>query len=261
VILDDIALATRKRVEREKEALPLNAIIEAAAALPEKDAGAFENALRSKPVSFICELKKASPSKGVIAREFPYMKIAGEYEAAGAAALSVLTEPDFFLGSLDYLRDITGKISLPALRKDFIIDEYQIYQSRLYGAEAVLLICSLLDAKKIAAFIERAARLGLDALVEAHDADEVKTALDSGARIIGVNNRNLKNFQVDINLSLELRPLVPPDLIFAAESGIQNARDIKALYDANVNAALIGEALMRARDKAAFIRELRSLLP
>jgi indole-3-glycerol phosphate synthase len=217
----------------------------------------FENALSSDGLSFICEIKRASPSKGIIAEDFPYLKIAEEYAGAGAAAVSVLTEPDFFKGSNTYLTEIAGKISLPLLRKDFTIDSYQIYEAKLLGASAILLICALLDKKTISDFIKTASTLGLSAIVEAHDETEIETALAAGAEIVGVNNRDLKTFNVDIGLSLRLRRFVPDNVLFVAESGIQSADDVKRLAESGVDAALVGEALMRAPDKAAYLDMLR----
>jgi indole-3-glycerol phosphate synthase len=276
MILDEITAAAKKRVEQQKLARP-PALVQAEAeyaavsstppVLPAftypgaQDTDSpklpFEQALSTPEISFICEVKRASPSKGLIAPDFPYLQIAKEYEEAGAAAISVLTEPDFFMGSDDYLREIAMKSSIPILRKDFIIDSYQIYEAKLLGADAVLLICAILDEKTLLSFIKLAASLKLAALVEAHNEREVKTALDSGARIIGVNNRDLGTFNVDTSLSLRLRPLAPSNLIFIAESGIRNASDVKALADAGVNAVLIGEALMRSSDKKAFLNTLR----
>ncbi len=218
----------------------------------------FEAALRQPGISFICECKKASPSKGVIAEDFPYLQIAREYEAAGAAAISVLTEPKWFLGSPEYLREIAAEVACPCLRKDFIIDEYQIYEARALGAAAVLLICSLLGDEELARFQALAHRLGMNALVEAHDEAEIERALAVGARIIGVNNRNLKNFDVDLGHARRLRELVPPEVLFVAESGISGPADMPALREAGVDAVLVGEACMRAADKAAFIESLRS---
>jgi indole-3-glycerol phosphate synthase len=276
MILDDIAAATRKRVEQRKLLRPpalVQAEAEAAvsSALPGPSAfpsqGArysmepgslFAEALSASEISFICEVKRASPSKGLIAPDFPYLQIAKEYEEAGAAAISVLTEPDFFMGNDDYLREIARQSVIPVLRKDFIIDSYQIYEAKLLGAHAVLLICALLDEKTLSRFIKIVIGLKLNALVEAHNEREIKTALDAGARIIGVNNRDLETFEVDTSLSLRLRPLVPSGLIFVAESGIRNADDVKALADAGANAVLVGEALMRSADKKAFLDALRN---
>jgi indole-3-glycerol phosphate synthase len=256
-ILERIAAGTRKRVERERAALPLEALRERAAALGNTEGASFEEALARPGVSFICEVKRASPSKGLIAEDFPYLRIAREYEAAGAQAVSVLTEPDFFMGKDAYLREISGEIAIPTLRKDFVLDEYQIYQARLLGARAALLICALLDTAALAACIRCAADLGLSALVEAHSAEEIRSALEAGARVVGVNNRNLRTFEVDPTLSVRLRPLVPPDVLFVAESGVRTAADVRTLADAGVDAVLVGEALMRAPDKGAFLASLR----
>lgn len=200
-------------------------------------------------MSFICEVKKASPSKGIIAEDFPYMQIAGEYEKAGAAAISCLTEPYYFKGSDDYLKEIAAHVQIPVLRKDFTVDEYMIYEAKVFGASAVLLICAILTDEELARFHKIADSLGLSALVEAHTEEEVRRAIASGARIIGVNNRDLKTFKVDINTSTRLRKLVPDDIVYVSESGIRNAEDIAALYKNNTDAVLIGETLMRAPDK------------
>jgi indole-3-glycerol phosphate synthase len=257
LILDEIAAATRRRVAARKM-LRSQAEMEAAAYScggcgPDR----FENAISAPGLSFICELKRASPSKGLIASDFPYINIAKEYEAAGAAAVSVLTEPDFFMGSDDYLREVAKTVSIPALRKDFTVDVYQIYEAKTLGASAVLLICALLDENTLSAFIETTYALGMSALVEAHDEREIEAALRCGARIIGVNNRDLRTFSVDLGASLRLRPLVPDNVPFVAESGITSADDVKALVEGGVDAALIGEAVMRAGDKAAFLRKMR----
>ena len=208
-------------------------------------------------MQFICEVKKASPSKGLIAEHFPYVDIAKAYEAAGAAAISVLTETDYFLGDDRYLRQIYDAVQTPLLRKDFTVDAYQIYQAKTLGAGAVLLICAILDEKRIRSFIEICDSLGMSALVEAHDAEEVRMADSAGARIIGVNNRNLKDFTVDIGNSLRLRELVPGDTLFVAESGISTPEDVRALREGGVNGVLIGESLMRAKDKKAMLDYLR----
>ena len=218
---------------------------------------AFEEALREPDISFICECKKASPSKGLIAPDFPYLEIAKEYEAAGASCISVLTEPKWFLGQNQYLKEIADTVSIPCLRKDFVVDEYMIYEAKLLGASAVLLICSLLDADTLGAYRELCDHLGLSALVEAHDEEEIAFALKAGARIIGVNNRNLKDFTVDVHNSQRLRQLVPEEVLFVAESGIQTGEDIQVLRESKVNGVLIGETLMRASDKKAMLDSLR----
>ena len=218
---------------------------------------AFENALKKSDIAFICECKKASPSKGLIAPEFLYLSIAREYEAAGADAVSVLTEPKWFLGSDKYLKDIAGAVSIPCLRKDFTVDEYMIYEAKLLGASAVLLICSILSEEQIKEYIGICDGLGLSALVEAHDGEEVEMALRAGARMIGVNNRNLKDFSVDTENSRRLRQMIPPEVLFVSESGVGSAEDVSRLCGIGADAVLIGETLMRAADKKAKLRELK----
>ena len=218
---------------------------------------AFENQVKKPGIHFICEVKKASPSKGVIAEEFPYLQIAKEYEGAGADCISVLTEPDYFLGKDEYLSEIKKEVSIPVLRKDFTVDEYQIYQAKTLHADCILLICSLLSEEELRKYIEICEELGLSALVETHDEAEIQMAVRSGARMLGVNNRNLKTFEVDIHNSERLRALVPTDILFVAESGIRNRSDIEVLENANVNGVLIGETLMRSTDKKAELDKLR----
>lgn len=256
MILDTIAAATRKRVAAVKEIKPLHELREQALALP-KGNHVFEHALKKNGMSFICEVKKASPSKGLIAPDFPYLNIAQDYEAAGADAISVLTEPEFFLGSDVYLTEIRQSIGIPVLRKDFTVDEYQLYEAMAIGADAVLLICALLDTQTLRQYIDICDTLGLSALVEAHTEAEVKSAIDAGARIVGVNNRNLKTFEVDITACIRLRPLVPKDITFVAESGIRTGEDITQLREAGVDAVLIGETLMRSTDKATALAALK----
>ena len=227
-----------------------------AIALPKGDF-AFENALKKDGISFICEIKKASPSKGLIAPDFPYLDIAKEYEAAGADCISCLTEPHWFFGSDEYLKEIASAVSIPVLRKDFTVCEYQIYEAKLLGASAVLLICALLDTDTIKEYIKICDALGLSALVEAHDEAEVNSALAAGARIIGVNNRNLHDFSVDVNNSTRYRNMIPQDIVFVSESGITSRSDIEVLINNKTNAVLIGETLMRAKDKAAVLKELK----
>lgn len=257
MILDKIVASTRKRVEQEKAQHSFEEIKFQALSLNPRTGFPFEKMLQTDGVSFICEVKKASPSKGVIVREFPYLEIAREYERAGAGALSVLTEPEFFQGSPQYLQEIRAAVQIPLLRKDFTIDAYQIYQAKVLGADAVLLICAILEASVLREFIQICDGLGLSALVEAHDEREVKQAVDAGARIIGVNNRNLKDFTVDIQNSIRLREQAPDRVAFVAESGIRTRRDIERLEAAKVNAVLIGETLMRSPDKKAMLDELR----
>ena len=256
-ILDTIAKRTVERIEEEKRKKPLARLIEECRdAEPDMLCPGFLENLKKPGMSYICEVKKASPSKGLIAPDFPYLNIALSYEAAGASAISCLTEPYWFLGSDTYLKKITEKVHIPVLRKDFTIDPYMIYQAKLLGAKAVLLICALLDDAKLKDYRELAESLGLDALVEAHDEGEVKRALLSGAKIIGVNNRDLKTFTVDCHNSIRLRHLAPEDTVFVSESGIKSHADIRLLYDNRVDAVLIGETLMRSADKKAMLNEL-----
>jgi indole-3-glycerol phosphate synthase len=268
MILDDLAAGARVRVEKAKTLRPAEAVRDAAltqAALSGSAVGKlpFERALSVAGLSFICEVKRASPSRGLIAADtpagFPYLDIAAEYEAAGAAAISVLTEPDHFLGSDQYLRDIAAASPIPVLRKDFIVDPYQIYEAKLLGASAVLLICALLDLKTLESYIGIADSLGLSALVETHNEDEVRSALDAGARMVGINNRDLKTFTVDLGTTVKLRPLIPAGILTVSESGIKGPNDIRALTrDSKLDAVLIGETLMVAADKRRCLLELRS---
>ncbi len=256
-ILQQLADYARFRVEDAKRFRSFDEVKAQALILPNDDFE-FEKALRKDDIAFICECKKASPSKGIIAEDFPYLKIAADYESAGADCISVLTEPKWFWGSSDYLRSIARTVCTPCLRKDFTVDSYMIYEAKVLGAKAVLLICSILTPQQIKDYIGICDKLGLSALVEAHDADEVKTAISCGARIIGVNNRNLKDFTVDTDNSRRLRELVPEDIIFVSESGVKTAEDVRALRAAGVNAVLIGETLMRAEDRKAKLMELKS---
>ena len=249
MILDKIIEATKTRVAQEKQVESPEAVKAAALALPADTGFPFEAALRQQDFNFICEVKKASPSKGIIAEHFPYLDIAKEYEVAGAAAISVLTEPDFFKGNKKYLQEIASAVKIPVLRKDFIIDEYQIYQAKVWGASAILLICACLDVPMLTKFRELADSLGLSSLVEAHDEHEVQMAIDCGARIIGVNNRNLKDFTVDVQNSVRLRNLVQDDVIFVSESGLETPEDIQVLRDNNIGVALMGETFMRSPNK------------
>ncbi|MDD4689095.1 MAG: indole-3-glycerol phosphate synthase TrpC [Eubacteriales bacterium] len=258
-ILDQIADYARERTEQAKKIISLEEIKRQAMLLP-KGIFAFENELKKPRISFICECKKASPSKGLIAPDFPYVQIAKEYEAAGADCISVLTEPKWFLGDNEYLKEIANTVSVPCLRKDFVVDEYMIYEARVLGASAVLLICSILSEEKIKEYISVCDELGLSALVEAHDEGEVQMALNAGARIIGVNNRNLKDFSVDTDNSRRLREMIPRDILFVSESGLCSADDVAKLREIDVDAVLIGEILMRATDKKAKLDELRGVL-
>lgn len=255
-ILDLLADYARERVAISKSTRPLSQVKAEALALPKGDFR-FEKALRKDGISFICECKKASPSKGLIAPEFPYLEIAKEYEAAGADCISVLTEPKWFLGSDEYLKEIAAAVNIPCIRKDFTVDEYMIYEAKLLGASAVLLICSILSEEKIRGYIGICDELGLSALVETHDEEEVAMAVRAGARIIGVNNRNLKDFSVDTGNSARLKSLVGDDVIFVSESGVKDGNDVAKLREVGVDAVLVGEALMRAPDKKAKLKELR----
>ena len=259
MILDKIIEATKIRVAQEKQVESPEAVKAAALALPSDTGFPFEAALRQQDFNFICEVKKASPSKGIIAEDFPYLDIAKEYEVAGAAAISVLTEPDFFKGDKKYLQEIASTVKIPVLRKDFIIDEYQIYQAKVWGASAILLICACLDVPTLTKFRELADSLGLSSLVEAHDEHEVQMAIDCGARIIGVNNRNLKDFTVDVQNSVRLRNLVQDDVIFVSESGLETPEDIQVLRDNNIGVALMGETFMRSPNKVEKLAYLYGL--
>lgn len=257
MILDTLAESTRQRVEQAKQFLSLHSVRESASALPNKNPFRFEEAMKGHGISFICEVKKASPSKGIIATDFPYLEIAKDYEKAGASAISVLTEPEYFKGDDRYLSEISNAVDIPVIRKDFTVDSYQVYEAKLLGAQAVLLICALLETARLKEYIAICDQLGLSALVEAHDEKEIESALNAGARVIGVNNRDLKTFQVDIQNCIRLRKLVPEEIPFVAESGIKTPADIAALRAANVNAVLIGETLMRSADKKAELDHLR----
>lgn len=265
MILETIAEKTIERIQAQKEALPLEELKKRV--LYGMDSGegraggrdaeySFEKALTGEGMSFICEVKKASPSKGVIAEYFPYVDIAREYEKAGASAISVLTEPFFFRGSDEFLRKIREEVTIPLLRKDFTVDEYMLYQAKEMGADAVLLICAILSPMQLSEYSAIAGELGLSALVEAHDEKEVEMALKAGGRIIGVNNRNLRDFTVDLNNSVKLRQLVPADRLFVSESGMKTRADIARLEESGVNGVLIGETLMRSTDKARLLAEL-----
>lgn len=255
-ILDQLAGHARGRTEQAKKKMSLEAVKQQALSLP-KEMFVFEKALKEPGISFICECKKASPSKGCISPDFPYLQIAKEYEAAGASCISVLTEPKWFLGSDAYLKEIANAVSVPCLRKDFTVDAYMIYEAKLLGAAAVLLICLILTEQELKTFIRICDELGLSALIEVHNEDEVSMALRAGARMIGVNNRNLKDFSVDTDNSRRLRKLIPRDILFVSESGVNNAQDVAKLREIGADAVLIGEALMKADDKKARLLELR----
>ena len=262
MILDTLAAAAKARVAKLEKKKTLAAVREEAERIARGDTDSrakrkFSETLRRPGLNFICECKKASPSKGLIAPEFPYLEIAKAYERGGASAISVLTEPEYFLGADEYLKEIAAQVELPVLRKDFTVSPYQIYEAKTLGAGAVLLICAILSPVQLQEFRLAAESVGLDALVETHDAVEIETALKSGAKIIGINNRNLQDFTVDINTCLKLRAEIPEDRICIAESGIQDANDIRALKARNFNGVLIGETLMRSGDPETVLRRLR----
>lgn len=255
-ILEEIAAYARERTAAAERKMPLAEIRRRAEGMPRGDFS-FEKALRKPGLSLICECKKASPSRGLIAPDFPYVQIAREYEAAGADCISVLTEPKWFLGRDEYLEEIASAVSVPCLRKDFTVNEYMIYEARLLGASAVLLIVSLLSEAQLQEYLGLCRELGLSALTEAHSAEEIGAAVRAGASVIGVNNRNLRDFSVDTGNSAALRKLVPPEVLFVSESGVTGAADTEKLREIGADAVLVGEALMRASDKKAKIRELR----
>ena len=257
-MLDEIVAKTKERLVEVKQNKSLDQLIGEVSKLEIKEDFPFKEALKDPEIAIIAEVKKASPSKGLISRDFDYIEIAREYEEAGASAISVLTEPYFFKGSNNFLREISENVSIPILRKDFTIDEYMIYEAKLLGASAVLLIVSILDDDQLKKYLNLAHELGLSAIVETHDADEIKTALDAGAEIIGVNNRNLADFTVDIENSIRLRSLVGDDVVFISESGIKTKEDVTRLKENNVDAVLIGETLMRSEDKKSMIFELKN---
>ena len=259
MILDTIAATTRERVEAQKRRLSTKELRAIVQGMERNDNFPFEKVLAKQGISFICEVKKASPSKGIIAEDFPYIEIAKDYEKAGADAISVLTEPSYFKGRDEYLAEIRKAVSIPLLRKDFTVDEYMIYEAKKIGADAVLLICAILSENQLQEYMGIATELGLSALVEAHDEEEVLAAQRAGARIIGVNNRNLKDFTVDIENSIRLRKMVPSDILFVSESGMKNRADIVALEENGTDAVLIGETLMKSRDKGAMLRTLKGI--
>ena len=257
-MLDEIVVKTKERIEQAKEIVPLEELKKEVGLLEITDEFPFKKALTEDGISIIAEVKRASPSKGLIAEDFDYVAIAKEYEAAGASAISVLTEPYFFKGSNEYLEEIAENVNIPILRKDFVIDEYMIWEAKLLGASAVLLIVSILDIVTLRKFLDLAHDLGLSAIVETHDGDEIRTAMNVGAEIIGVNNRNLNDFTVDIENSISLRRCVGNDVVFISESGIKTKEDVARLKENNVDAVLIGETLMKCDDKRAMISELKN---
>lgn len=261
MILDQLADAARRRVAREKEIVSLEKLKQQAFALAgqeKQEERPLEKILKCPGIHLICEVKRASPSKGILAEQFPYLEIAKEYEKGGADCISVLTEPEYFLGSDEYFREIRKQVEIPMLRKDFTIDEYQIYQAKEMGADCILLICALLSEEVLCSYLRLCDTLHLSALVETHKEEEVKLALSAGARILGVNNRDLKTFEVDLETSRRLREMVPKDIVFVAESGIQSKQEIQMLTELGVNGVLIGEMLMRCKDKRFAIQELKA---
>ena len=256
-ILDQIAAHARERVFRDMEKYSLEEVKSLASQAPSSGGEAFYQAVGKPGISFICEIKKASPSKGLIDPEFDYMKAAADYAAAGAEAISCLTEPKWFLGSDEIFREIRSAVRIPMLRKDFVVDEYQLYQAKVLGADCVLLICALLDTQTIHHWLKICEDLGLAALVETHDKEEIRSAVEAGARMIGVNNRNLKDFSVDFGNAARLRALIPADRLYVAESGVKTPEDAAALKRAGADAILVGEALMRSADKGAFLGAMR----
>ncbi len=257
MILDEIADKTVERINKKKKDVSFDEIKEKSELLSSDTGFPFEKALKSDDMSFICEVKKASPSKGIISEDFNPVEIAKEYEDAGASAISVLTEPYYFMGEDSYIKNIVKNVSIPVLRKDFVVDSYMIYEAKILGASAVLLICAILDEVTLEKYIKIAKSLGLSPLVEAHSVEEIEMAVRSGANIIGVNNRDLKTFTVDITNSIVLRPLVPQNILFVSESGIKNREDIMVLRDNNVDGVLIGETLMTSSDKAVTLAYLK----
>jgi len=258
IMLDEIVEKTKKRVETAKGIISLDDLKNEVSLMEITDDFPFKKALGGDDISIIAEVKKASPSKGLIAEDFDYLQIAKDYEDAGASAISVLTEPYFFMGSDDYLKEIADNVSIPVLRKDFVVDEYMIWEAKALGASAVLLIVSILDIVQLKKYLDLAHELGLSAIVETHDGDEIMRALTVGAEIIGVNNRNLNDFTVDIENSINLRRCVSGDVIFISESGIKTKEDVTRLKENDVDAVLIGETLMKSDDKKAMISELKN---
>ena len=256
-VLEEIVKKRRIRIEQQKKVIDDDEMRNLALHAPNQIPFLLESTLREPELSFILEVKKASPSKGMIVEEFPYIKIAKEYESAGANAISVLTEPDYFRGDTKYLKEIREQVDIPILRKDFIIDDYQIYEAKVIGANAILLICAILEEEILKKFLKLAYDLGLSCLVEAHDKDEIGKAVRAGARIIGVNNRNLKDFRVDLNTTRQLRQLVPPSILFLSESGIKTSKDIAFLKECNVDGVLIGETMMTAHNKYEALQALK----
>ena len=254
MILDKILAATRKSVERQKAGRPLAELdCKAASQRPPRD---FAASLKGQGIQLIAEIKRASPSKGPLAPNLDAPSLARTYEKAGASAISVLTEPEFFRGSLADLEAVRAAVDLPILRKDFIVDPYQLWEARAAGADAVLLIAAALPAGDLRRLIKATEQLAMTALVEVHDRKELEQALELDAPVIGINNRNLRDFSVSLETTLELRPLIPGGKVVVSESGIHSRADVQRLRDAGVNAILVGEALVTSPDPDGKIQEL-----
>ncbi len=256
MILEEIVSDNLQELEARRREFPLAEVKQVA--LKQPPPLDFASALRGDHIRLIAEVKKASPSRGVIRPDFNPVDIALTYAANGASAISVLTEAKYFQGSLEYLRDIGKALNkkLPLMRKDFIHDPYQVYESRAYGADSLLLIVAILTPEKLGELLVLSNELGMSCLVEVHDEAELEIAIGSGTGIIGINNRDLKTFTVDLGTTGRLRPLVPSDRIVVSESGIKNRNDIEKLGEMGVNAVLIGESLISALDIAAKMKEL-----
>lgn len=258
-ILEEITQYTKARIACKKQQISLDELKKQCKQVAIMDDFVFEKALKTKDIAFICEVKKASPSKGIIDSKFAYVDIARAYEKAQASAISVLTEPKYFQGNDEYLREIAEHVKIPILRKDFIVDEYMIYEAKCLKASAILLICAILTQDQLNTYVELAHTLGLSALVETHNEQEIAMAIAAKARIIGVNNRDLKTFIVDLNTSIELRKQVPPSILFVSESGIQSSHDVEVLRQAKVDAVLVGESLMRSTSIDDTLQALRGI--
>lgn len=259
MILDDLVVATKKRIAAEKRIHSLDDLKQQSQKVPTRNPQLIVNKLLEPKLTFIAEIKKASPSKGVIAQDFPYLEIAREYQANKIDMISVLTEPDYFQGNLKYLQQITQEVDLPVLRKDFTIDPYMIYQAKIAQASLILLIVAILSDEQLKDYLKLAKELGLAAIVEVHDETELKRALRAKSEIIGINNRNLKDFSVNFNNSLKLKKLISADIPVIAESGIKTKADIKLLKKAGINGVLIGETFMKAKNKAEIINDFKSV--
>lgn len=260
MIIDDIVASTFERVAENKKRNSIDKLARLAFEKPINKDYPFEKALRNKAnLAYIMEIKRCVPTKGEITRNFDYKSIAKEYEDIGATAISVMTEPDYFKGDDDFLAEIARIVKIPVLRDDFIVDEYMVYESKLLGADAITLICSVLDEITLMRCLNLAENLGMSAVVEAHSSMQVKKALRVGAKIIAVNNCDLRNFEIDMNNSLELQKMIPEDVIFISRSGVKTYQDICKLEENNVNAVMVGEVLMRSHDKRKTFEILQGL--